>query len=385
MFKRLMRFTVIGATVVALAACGNQQGADNVGTYGIGGNNVGTRDAGGAGMLGGRHGMHYNRNLSANRDVARAVERIDGISRANVVMSDRNAYVAVEFDQAGRGTGNRAFGGNNGGTAGNGLIGGMTTRGLTQGGGAAGGLSSSITDHGAGTNGAGINGTPNRLDLGGDMNYGRYTRMGADTNGIGNGASGRVGLHRTGMLGRNNATGMLGANNGNRMLGAGNEVNDAADGTGARYMNNGGAFGRRGGTNEAGRTFDGGVISPMTRQLIERTVRSMAPTARNVYVSADRNFMRQMDRYAAQMNGNTDAGTRGLVDGFNRFVQTIFVEPFDNDNYNLIDRYNVRNRNGVTGTLDNSFTPANPRNFGGMTDNAADTNRTPAGTINTLR
>ncbi|MCI3919933.1 YhcN/YlaJ family sporulation lipoprotein [Paenibacillus sp. TRM 82003] len=322
--------------------------------------------------------------------------------------------------------------GTSNGTNGNGLIGGglrmngangtMQGLGMTgaQGGrngqGGQRGLSSSVRDM---NSGAQSYGTAHQYDLGGNMDYGRYDdlsgrtgaigtrnrtnagngnndngmgvrdRMGASNNGMGargngttagvnnnnryDGLSGRVGLNRTGING-GNGSGTAGTNNG-AMRARG--VDDA----GSHYMYNGGTYGYM---NAYQNNFG---LSSQIRARVEAIVRQHAPSVRNVYVSADSNFMERMSTYSGRL-GDGRNPVRGLMNEFNEFVGGIFTEALDNDGatgtgtreYDLNLGYNDRNRNGVTRQMDNSFDVDNPRHRTGM-----DMTRTPAGTIQSVR
>lgn len=360
MLKSWLRFTVIGASILALAACGgNQQGAD-MGTNGYRANATDN----GTGMN--RFGMHNNRNLRMNEDVARAVERIDGVSRARVVMGDTNVYVAVELDKQTGGNArnnaqNRAGTGGTGGvadlrgTTGNGLIGGVSMHGATGQNGAGGNRASSITDFGTvgdGTRGGGMTGT---------------------------GLSGRVGTNQTGLIpyghnGQGNSVGIFGENGGHELRNS-NDYDDT-------YMYNGGAFGRQQRDNNAY-----GVNSTI-RSRVQQVVFSMVPNARRVFVTADETFMQRLGTFGDRIGGDRQNG-RGVLNEFNEFVGNVFAAPFGNSDYNLNDGYNTRNRNGVTRQMDNTFMNRNRGGLGEMFDGDGDvvdfSPRQPAGTIGTTR
>jgi len=96
MWKTWLRFTVIGAFVLALAACGNQTGVrDGTTPNQYQGYRTNTMDNGTPGKA---NGLHNNQNMRVDRKIARMIEQINGISRANVLVGDTNAYVAVELD-----------------------------------------------------------------------------------------------------------------------------------------------------------------------------------------------------------------------------------------------------------------------------------------------
>ena len=477
MLKKLLRVSVIGASVLALAACGGQNNAGEMSQNGYRTNQTGA----GQGIRGNAtgYGNHNNRNLRINEDMARAIERIDGISRARVVMGESNAYVAVELNEnAGnspalggsnarssqsaeefgiRGnyygvTDSRAFpsvvgqdgtnrgagamgrgdvgsaasapnmyglnsrgpgrglnggaeisgysGGDNGnggflsglgrmlglnrgngtngngtngagaaGTAGtgtgNGLLGGLTTQ-RTNGAGAANG---GKPDNAAGMNdGARSYATSRRTDLNGTMDYGRYQGMNGAANGAndsptggvtGTGRSGRIGLGRTGM------------NEGSR------------DDANSRYMHNGGTYGQMNAYN------NNNGLSMQVRARVESVVRSLAPNVRNVYVSADRNFMQRLGTYnAGSFNAKGKNDNNNPVAQFNNFVGRLFNADNDPNRYDMsTGGYDQRNRNGVTQLLDNSFERGNPRHtgLGGVSGSGAGMNQAQAGTLGSAR
>jgi|GEM_PF-3296794 len=88
MLRQWLHASVISAMVLALAACGVQTGADGQNQNGIRTNTAGR----GYGILN-QSGQHQKLQR-----VASAIERIDGISRANVVLMNSDAYVTVELN-----------------------------------------------------------------------------------------------------------------------------------------------------------------------------------------------------------------------------------------------------------------------------------------------
>ena len=88
MLRKWLHASVISASVLALAACGVQTGADGQDQNGIRTNAVGR----GYGIL------NQSTQQKQLQRVARAIERIDGISRADVVLMNSDAYVTVELN-----------------------------------------------------------------------------------------------------------------------------------------------------------------------------------------------------------------------------------------------------------------------------------------------
>jgi len=479
MLRKLLRVSVIGASVLALAACGGQNNAGDMSQNGYRTNQTGA----GQGIRGNAtgYGNHNNRNLRINQDMARAIERIDGISRARVVMGESNAYVAVELNEnagnspalggsnarssqsaqeygirgnyygvtdsrafpsvvgqdgtnrgagamgrnevgsassapnmygynsrgPGRGLnggaeisgyaggegdnggnggflnglgrmlglnrgGNGANGGGNGagaaGTAGagtgNGLLGGLTTQ-RTNGASANGGKPDGATGLNDGARGYATN---HRTDLNGNVDYGRYQGMNGNTGAAGNGDNGGVtGAGRSGRIGLNR-TGM---NEGSR------------DDANSRYMYNGGTYGQMNAYN------NNNGLSMQVRARVESVVRSLAPNVRNVYVSADRNFMQRLGTYnAGTFNAKGNAGRNDPIAQFNDFVGRLFDADNDPNRYDMsTSGYDQRNRNGVTQLMDNSFERGNPRHtgLGGVSGAGTGMNQAQAGTLGSAR
>lgn len=351
MLKNWLRFTVIGASVLTMVACGNQQGAGDIGTNAYRTNAADSR----TGMN--QNAMHNNRNLQMSKEVARAVERIDGISQANVVVGDRNVYVAVELDDKRRGG------------PGNGLIGGVSTNGVSARN-VKGNRTSSITDLGT----AGTGSMYNALDIRGS-GVRRH-----------NGQSGRIGMNPTGMMGGGTAgQGAIpyGHNQNGDAVGlyGTDRANTGRNGYDSMYMYNGGAYGRsqRGG-NQYG-------VNDTLRSKVQQVVYSMVPNARQVFVSADKDFMKRLGTFNDRIGDGKNG--KGVLNEFNAFVGGVFASPFGNARYDMNDSYNMRNRNGVTRQMDNTFTTRNRGGVGELFDGDGDlvdfSPRQPAGTIGTAR
>ncbi|HZG87112.1 YhcN/YlaJ family sporulation lipoprotein [Paenibacillus sp.] len=480
MLKKLLRFTVIGASVVAMAACGGQPAADEMSQNGYRTNTVGRN----ASMQ--QYGTHTNRNLRANQEMARAIERIDGISRARVVMGETNAYVAVELNNnAGRGTalggsnarlsrnasewgirgnyyGNtdsrafpsvrgqrttgagtfglndvgsmaaapnmyglnqrtpglgmnggseisgysggdrepggflsglgRMFGGGRGGANADTNVGGGPIEGSVTGMDTGRGTGSRTRGTGAGMNAGGVAGTG--MNAGGTT--GGVSGMSGGTASTSNGSFGGYGVNsgivggmnagQSGSVGGMNAqqSGSVGgsrANAGTQYRGLSGRIMNRTGMNGPypedashRYMYNGGAYGSLSSYN----AHD--TLSSQVRARVESVVRSLAPNVRNVYVSADREFMRRLSSYSVRLNRR---GGQQPLNDFNAFVHRMFRET-DTNRYDL-NGYDQRNRNGVTRRLDNSFDRSNPRHTvdGGV--EAGTLNNAQAGTLDSTR
>jgi len=469
MLKKLLHFTIIGASVVAMAACGGQPRADEMTQNGYRTNMVGNNGA----MQ--QYGTHTNRSLRANQEMARAIERIDGISRARVVMGETNAYVAVELNNnAGRGTalggsnarmsqnasdwgirgnyygntdsrafpsvrgqrttGAGTFGLNDVGsqaaapnmyglnqrTPGQGLNGGAEISGYSGGNGEPGGFLGGLGRMFGGGRGranadTNVGGGPVEGSVTGmETGRGMGTRTGVNA---GAGASGTAGTAGTGMNAGGTTGGVSGMSGGTASTSNGSfgnyGVNSGIVGGAAAQQNgvgaNGGAAQYRGlsgrvGMNRTGLNgpsqedashrymYNGGAygslssynahdtLSSQVRARVESVVRSLAPNVRNVYVSADRGFMRRLGSYSVRLNGR---GGGNLANEFNGFVRSMFRET--NTNRYDLNGYDQRNRNGVTRRLDNSFDRSNPRHTVDGDAGAATLNNAQAGTLDSTR
>ncbi|WP_309122790.1 YhcN/YlaJ family sporulation lipoprotein [Paenibacillus sp.] len=432
MLKKLLRVTVIGASVLALAACGGQNDAGNMSQNGYRTNQTGA----GQGIRGATdYGNHNNRNLRINRDIARAIERIDGISRARVVMGESNAYVAVETNEN---AGNSpALGGSNARSSANASEFGMRgnyygvtdSRVFPRVGGRDGVGTTSLEEAGSaasapnmyGTNargaGRGLNGGSEISGYsGGDGNpggflsgLGRMFGLNGDRNdrsdhaGGTSGAAGMTGTNgMTGTTGAAGGTGMTGTTGANGAMGSagmngGNAGNYGVTGTGrsgriglnptgmngtddanSQYMHNGGQYGQLSAYN------NNNGLSMQVRARVESIVRSLAPNVRNVYVSSDESFMQRLGTYKTNSFGGRDG--ESLVSQFNEFVGRIFNGDNDTNRYDMQNGYDQRNRNGVTRLMDNSFDRNNPRhNGGGVTGTGTGMNQAQAGTLGSAR
>ncbi len=435
MLRKLLRVSVIGASVLALAACGGQNNAGEMSQNGYRTNQTGA----GQGIRGSAtgYGNHNNRNLRINQDMARAIERIDGISRARVVTGESNAYVAVELNenagnspalggsnarssqsaeefgmrgnyygvtesrafpsvrgQDGRGVG--AMGRDEVGSAaaapnmygtnargnGRGLNGGAEIGGYSGGEGNPGGFLSGLGQM-FGLNRGGD-------EVGNGMNGNGTSGNGANGSGTGamTGAAGTAGTGN-GQAGGGTTTNRSGTQAGGGVTGTGTSGRVGLNATGmngqddasSRYMHNGGAYGQMSAYN------NNNGLSMQVRARVESVVRSLAPNVRNVYVSADRSFMQRLGGYNANSFGGR--GNDNIVTQFNDFVGRLFNADNDPNRYDMsTSGYDQRNRNGVTQWMNNSFDRTNPRHstgIGGVSGAGTGTNQAQAGTLGSAR
>lgn len=122
------------AVVFGLAACADRQdNANNMKTrtYGTDQNWTGNRwGANGDGMN--AYGGHYNTRLEMSQQLVDQIAAMDGVRSANVMLTDNNAYVAVQMERNGQNAGNAGTMGTAGATNGRGNN--RTATGTTNGG-----------------------------------------------------------------------------------------------------------------------------------------------------------------------------------------------------------------------------------------------------------
>jgi len=99
MMQRRLRaaLAAAAAAAVALAACGGTDITDDKPQRGYRTNAFGESHAGDIGTH--AYGSHDNRKLTRGGALAQALENIDGIARAEVVVGETNAYVGVVLDE----------------------------------------------------------------------------------------------------------------------------------------------------------------------------------------------------------------------------------------------------------------------------------------------
>lgn len=338
MLKQLLRAAVIGASVAALAACGGQTGANDMPQNGY------RTNATGAGQdVRGTTGWstHNNRSLRLNQEVARAIERLDGISRARVIVGDRNAYVAVET---------------NGNAGNNPALGGSNAR-----------HSMSADDYGMRGNYYGATDSRAFPMLRGQGSFDGRNGTGRKAAGTDSAAPEMYGLNGAARNG-SNALGLVGGGEANRTGEAQNGARQNVRGNDAteQYMYNGGAYGRM----DAYRNNNG--LSQQVRGRVESIVRSLVPDLDNVYVSADPNFVERLGTFSDNSFGNGNG--RNLISEFNAWVGRIFNADGDMNRYDMNYDGRMRNRNG--GVLDNSFDLRSPRHQNGTSTNGTGMNGT---------
>lgn len=226
-------------------------------------------------------------NLRYSNRAGRAVEKLQEVDLAHVIIRNNDAYVAVRLKnnrfQTGTGTTNTRN--NTGATGTNNNLGTTGTN----------GRDNHLTARGAGT---GLNG-----------NYPGTTGVNALDNtgtGLNPGAGGASNTRGTiGIRGTNNNNGTTGTmNNNNTFTGTNNGTAGTNDGTtGANYRS---------------------VSSPLDQRIADQ-VRTADKSVHRVYVSYDRDFFRQMTNYSTDLNTKgRNRNNNNLWNDFNRTVKNIF-------------------------------------------------------------
>lgn len=349
------------AGMVGITGCGNRTDNNNVRTQGLRqqnrnydvnslpeGNRIFSRSA----------GSGHNQRITSLRyspALSNKVAQLRDVQTAHVVVTDRDAYVALTMHGAN----------NAGGLGGN--MSGMST-----------GMST------------GIGGNRGTANMGGP--YGAdYGTRGAGDNGLALGLTGRSGTagslfdmtRGSGLTGRNTGTGMYGTNGNmglNDMNGAGTPGTVGTGGYGTRGTSglNGmgttgtGGTGRMsglgtgtsgtGGVNGLGTgtgTFNGlgnGTVAghvtdnvpQHVKDQVSHIVKKTAPHIRNVHVSGNPDFVTHVGNYATQSRGGGTGETlRGHIADFENMINRIFP--------------------GRTGTMTgpNGYAPTTPNGFTG--------------------
>jgi len=336
------------AGMVGVTGCGNRTDNNNVRTQGLRqqnrnydvnslpeGNRNFSRSAG-SGQNQRITSLRYSPALSNK------VAQLRDVQTAHVVVTDRDAYVALTMHGAN----------NAGGPGGN--MSGMST-----------GMST------------GIGGNRGTANMGGP--YGAdYGTRGSGDNGLGLGLTGRSGTagslfdmtRGSGLTGRNTGTGMYGTNGNmglNDMNGAGTPGTTGTGGYGTMGMSGpygmgttgtGGTGGMNGlgtGTGTFNGLGNGTVAGQVTDNVPQRMkdqvshiVKKTAPHIRNVYVSGNSDFVTQVGNYATQSRGGGAGDTlRGYIADFENMINRIFP--------------------GRTGTMTgpNGYAPTTPNGFTG--------------------
>lgn len=320
--KKMIHLSLSAALIagmVGITACGNGTDNNNVRTQSVRNNDGRNYDVNSL-PQGNRNfsrsaGSGQNqriRSLTYSPSLSNKVAGLRDVRSAHVVVTDRDAYVALTLHDG----------------AGTGRTGTMGTRGTT-------GTTSRMS--GMSTGMGNMTGTTN---YGGPYGAGYGTR-GAGDDGLARGLTGRsgvmgnlFGLGRGGMNG-GNTTGGNGAGYG--MGGYGTTGNgygtsgldygtDSGAGT-MRGMGTGTMRGMGTGTmnglgngTTAGRVTDN--VPQRVKDDVARIVKRSAPHIRNVYVSGDNDFVNQVGNYATQSRGG--ATLQGFIADFENMIQRVF-------------------------------------------------------------
>lgn len=312
------------AGLVGVTGCGTRTDNNNIRTQSLRNNNQRNYDVNSlrdgdrnfTRSLGNGQSERIN-SLKYSPALTNKVSQLREVQSAHVVVTDRDAYVAVTLhgNQNGRGTaanyGAAGLGTTNGlnartpGTVNYGTTGYQT--GYGNGVGTGYGTTGTGTRAGDGVTGLGTTGTGTGANVG--------TR--AD-DGLGRGLMGRSGvagsLFDTTTRGNRGVTGMNGGADG--MLGmksTRNRGTTTIDGTG-----NGTARGL--GTGNG--TAVGDNVPQSVKDKISKTIKKTAPHIRNVHVSGDQEFVTHVGNYATQ--SRTGATLQGYVRDFETLVNRIF-------------------------------------------------------------
>lgn len=389
------------ATMLGMTGCGNGTDDNNIRTQGLRNNNnnnnrnfdvnslpEGSRNfsrSAGSGQDNTIRSLNYSRALS-NR-----VAQLRDVQTAHVVVTDRDAYVAVTLhgnNNSGQGIGRGTDTGT--GTGSYGMASTSAGPGFNRGTANVGG------PYGAdyGTRGSGDDGLGRELSgrgsRGTDVNlFGRNGIFGGGTgsgvtagrggdNGNGSGTDNNSGL--LGQRGRGNGTvnntagngnrGGNGSSNGNGLLGGfgiGNGMDDNGmyNGNMGKLRTTGTVNGNRGGfgtlsTRGAGNSGTGTAEGVSTvpsdlRNRIVNAVRQSAPNIRNVYISTDSDFVTRVGGFATQTRG-ANVNNNNLIDDFQTMINRVFP--------------------GRAGTMTgpNGYAPTGTGNKGALDDGVLDLN-----------
>lgn len=262
MLSKWLRAAALGSAAL-LTACGGMNMADDMPQRGYRTNAIG-ESHGVSGDNG--YGNHQNRSLVRSGEMARAIENLDGIARAEVVFGSGNAYVGVVLDEKADESS---------------ALGGSSAR-----------SSSSPEEYGMKGNYYGATDSrvfpaPGRggktLEEVGTSDAARemYGLAGSD------GGIGGVAMHRSGSLG---------AEGGRTGASSVTDAGGASARSRAYWSNNG--------------------LSQQVRARVESIVRSIEPNIRNVYISGDPDVVERLSRTAA-------VGDEG-VESFNAWAARVF-------------------------------------------------------------
>jgi hypothetical protein len=286
MISRWIRAGAAMVLVLSLAACGGMNNTGDGGTNG-GVTTKGTRGGKVINQNGNNNAnsRHNNTRMELDEKIANAITDLPEVESATVLLTDKNAYVAVMLDN------------------GNGNGRGMNNMGMTN-----------RNNRGTGTNGTGITGNMGGTGTNGTGITGNMGGTGTNGTGI-TGNLGGTGMNGTGITGNTGGAGAGGAGvmNGNGVSRGGmNTV-----GTGDNRLRSGFA-----GSDDGDHLSDD--LTPELKNKIADTVKKQSQNVRNVYVSANPDFVGTMRGYGQEFNNGHPI--RGAIIEFNRMVERVFPD-----------------------------------------------------------
>ncbi|WP_334075749.1 MULTISPECIES: YhcN/YlaJ family sporulation lipoprotein [Paenibacillus] len=309
------------AGMVGITGCGNRTDNNNVRTQGLRQQNARNFDVNSLpegnrnfSRSAGNGQSERIKSLRYSPALSNKVAQLRDVQTAHVVVTDRDAYVALTMHGASN----------------------------------AGGLGGNMTGMSTGMS-TGIGGNRGTANMGGP--YGAdYGTRGAGDNGLALGLTGRSGTagslfdmtRGNGLMDGTTGTGMRGTNGNmglNDMNGAGTPGTAGTGGYGSMGMGGYGSgagrmsgFGTGTGTGtfnglgngtEAGQVTDN--VPQRLKDKISETVKRTAPHIRNVYVSGNSDFVTQVGNYATQSrDGGTGDTLRGYIADFENMINRIF-------------------------------------------------------------
>lgn len=328
--KKMITLSLSAALItgmVGITACGNRTDNNNVRTQSLRnndgrnydvnslpeGNRLFSRSAGN-----GR--TERITSLKYSPALSNKVAGLRDVQTAHVVVTDKDAYVALTLHGMNNGTGSRMSGMSTGMTTG--ITG---NRGTTNFGGPYG---ADYGTRGAGDNGlarglTGRSGTAGSLfdmtragnDNGSGLTTGRGVGNGLDYDGRGlNGMSGMNGTNN--IYGTNGNGNMRGMGTGTGTMG----TRGTGTGMGTMGTRGTGTFHGLGNGTEAGRVTDN--VPQKVKDQVSSIVKKTAPHIRNVYVSGNSDFVSQVGNYATHSRGG--ATLHGFIADFERTIQRVF-------------------------------------------------------------
>lgn len=288
------------AGMVGVTGCGTRTDNNNMRSQGVRNNNQGNYDVNSlregnrnfTRSLGNGQSERIN-SLKYSPALSNKVSQLRGVQSAHVVVTDRDAYVAVTLHGNQNG---RSIGQGRGMTSNYGAMGNRTTNVVGNNGAAnygrtPGALNSGTTGYGMRSNGDdGIGqGIMGRSGVAGSL-FDTATRGNRGANGMNGGADGMIGTNNT----RQRNTTAINGTTGNGFLGLGT-------GTGAATVDN---------------------VPQSVKDQISKAVKKTAPHIRNVHVSGHQEFVTHVSNYATQSRGG--ATLQGYVGDFEQLVNRIF-------------------------------------------------------------